>query len=76
MKSRVLSRNMPRSAGSDHRHLHVLGLMGGSSSCIFSGHELLLASILLVRLINTFGFVQRGTQRLMTAQIWLSSPGI
>ncbi|HET6159347.1 MAG TPA: ABC transporter ATP-binding protein [Dongiaceae bacterium] len=51
----------------------ILGLMGGSSLLHLSGHELLLASILLVRLVNTFGFVQRGTQRLMTAQVWLSS---
>jgi ATP-binding cassette subfamily C protein len=51
----------------------VLGLMGGSSLLHLSGHELLLASILLVRLVNTFGFVQRGSARLMTAQVWLGS---
>jgi ATP-binding cassette subfamily C protein len=51
----------------------VLGLMGGSQLLHLGGHELLLAAILLVRLVNTFGFVQRGMQRLMTAQVWLSS---
>lgn len=51
----------------------VLGLLGGSTLLNLGGHELLLAAILLVRLINTFGFVQRGSQRLMTAQVWLSS---
>jgi ATP-binding cassette subfamily C protein len=51
----------------------VLGLLGGSQLLHLSGHELLLAAILLVRLVNTFGFVQRGSQRLMTAQVWLSS---
>ena len=51
----------------------VLGLLGGSTLLHLSGHELLLASILLVRLINSFGFVQRGSQRLMTAQVWLNS---
>ncbi|MEZ5832266.1 MAG: ABC transporter ATP-binding protein [Dongiaceae bacterium] len=48
----------------------VLGLLGGSSLLHLSGHELLLASLLLVRLVNTFGFVQRGSQRLLTAQVW------
>ena len=51
----------------------VLGLLGGSQLLGLGGHELLLAAILLVRLVNTFGFVQRGSQRLMTAQVWLSS---
>jgi ATP-binding cassette, subfamily C, bacterial len=51
----------------------VLGLMGGSELLHLSGHELLLASILLVRLVNTFGFVQRGSARLMTAQVSLGS---
>src|SRR5262245_702751 len=51
----------------------VLGLLGGSQLLHLSGHELLLAAILLVRLVNTFGFVQRGSQRLMMAQVWLSS---
>jgi ATP-binding cassette, subfamily C, bacterial len=51
----------------------VLGLLGGSKLLGLGGHELLLAAILLVRLINTFGFVQRGSQRLMMAQVWLGS---
>jgi ATP-binding cassette subfamily C protein len=51
----------------------VLGLLGGSTLLHLSGHELLLAAILLVRLVNTFGFVQRGAQRLTTAQVWLDS---
>jgi ATP-binding cassette subfamily C protein len=51
----------------------VLGLLGGSTLFNLNGHELLLAAILLVRLINTFGFVQRGSQRLITAQAWLAS---
>ncbi|WP_162916499.1 ABC transporter ATP-binding protein [Dongia deserti] len=51
----------------------VLGLLGGSQLLHLGGHELLLAAILLVRLVNTFGFVQRGSQRLTTAQVWLSS---
>jgi ATP-binding cassette subfamily C protein len=51
----------------------VLGLLGGSMLLHLNGHELLLAALLLVRLINTFGFVQRGSQRLMTAQVWLNS---
>jgi ATP-binding cassette subfamily C protein len=51
----------------------MVGLLGGSSLLGLSGHELLLASILLVRLVNTFGFVQRGSQRLITAQTWLTS---
>lgn len=50
----------------------VLGLLGGSQLGL-GGHELLLAAILLVRLVNTFGFVQRGSQRLMVAQVWLGS---
>jgi ATP-binding cassette, subfamily C, bacterial len=50
----------------------VLGLLGGSRLGL-GGHELLLAAILLVRLVNTFGFVQRGSQRLMMAQVWLGS---
>ena len=50
----------------------VLGLLGGSQLGL-GGHELLLAAILLVRLVNTFGFVQRGSQRLMMAQVWLGS---
>jgi ATP-binding cassette subfamily C protein len=50
----------------------VLGLLGGSQLGL-GGHELLLAAILLVRLVNTFGFVQRGSQRLMMAQVWLAS---
>jgi ATP-binding cassette subfamily C protein len=52
----------------------VLGLLGGSQLGL-GGHELLLAAILLVRLVNTFGFVQRGSQRLMMAQVWLGSAG-
>lgn len=51
----------------------VLGLLGGSQLLHLGGHELLLAAILLVRLVNTFGFVQRGSQRLMMAQVWLGS---
>ena len=51
----------------------VLGLLGGSKLLGLGGHELLLAAILLVRLVNTFGFVQRGSQRLMMAQVWLGS---
>lgn len=51
----------------------VLGLMGGSSLLHLSGHELLLAAILLVRLVSTFGFVQRASERLSTAQVWLGS---
>jgi ATP-binding cassette subfamily C protein len=51
----------------------VLGLLGGSQLLHLGGHELLLAAILLVRLVNTFGFVQRGSQRLMAAQVWLTS---
>ena len=51
----------------------VLGLLGGSTLLHLSGHELLLASLLLVRLVNTFGFIQRGTQRLLTAQVWFSA---
>jgi ATP-binding cassette subfamily C protein len=51
----------------------VLGLLGGSQWLGLGGHELLLAAILLVRLVNTFGFVQRGSQRLMMAQVWLGS---
>jgi len=74
MKSRVLSAEYAEELQAPIIAIcMVLGLMGGSSLLHLSGHELLLASILLVRLINTFGFVQRGTQRLMTAQIWLSS---
>ncbi len=53
----------------------VLGLLGGSQLLHLGGHELLLAAILLVRLVNTFGFVQRGSQRLMMAQVWLGSAG-
>ena len=51
----------------------VLGLLGGSQLLGLGGHELLLAAILLVRLVNTFGFVQRGSQRLMMAQVGLGS---
>ncbi len=51
----------------------VLGLMGGSSLLHLSGHELLLAAILLVRLVSTFGFVQRANERISTTQVWLSS---
>jgi ATP-binding cassette subfamily C protein len=46
----------------------ILGLLGGSTLLHLSGHELLLAALLLVRLINTFGAVQRGAQRLTTRQ--------
>ncbi len=51
----------------------VLGLLGGSTLLHLSGHELLLAALLLVRLINTFGFVQRCSQRLVTAQAGLNA---
>ena len=50
----------------------VLGLLGGSTLLHLSGHELLLAALLLVRLINTFGAVQRGAQRLVTRQSLLA----
>jgi ATP-binding cassette subfamily C protein len=51
----------------------VMGLAGGSTLLHLGGHELLLMAILLVRLVNTFGFVQRAAQRLLTVQAWLTS---
>jgi ATP-binding cassette, subfamily C, bacterial len=74
MKSRVLSAEYAEELQAPLIAIClVLGLLGGSSLLHLGGHELLLAALLLVRLVNTFGFVQRGSQRLMTAQIWLSS---
>lgn len=74
MKSRVLSAEYAEELQAPLIAIcMVLGLLGGSTLLHLSGHELLLAAILLVRLVNTFGFVQRGSQRLMTAQVWLSS---
>jgi ATP-binding cassette subfamily C protein len=74
MKSRVLSAEYAEELQAPIIAIClVLGLMGGSNLLHLSGHELLLAALLLVRLVNTFGFVQRGSQRLMTAQIWLGS---
>ena len=74
MKSRVLSAEYaeelqaPLIAG-----CLVLGLAGGSAILHLGGHELLLVAILLVRLVNTFGFVQRSSHRLATAHVWLNS---
>jgi len=51
----------------------VLGLLGGSMLLGLAGHELLLIAILLVRLSNTFGFVQRATERLSTTQVRVAS---
>jgi ATP-binding cassette subfamily C protein len=74
MKSRVLSAEYAEELQAPLIAIcMVLGLLGGSTLLHLSGHELLLAAILLVRLINTFSFVQRGSQRLMTAQVWLRS---
>jgi ATP-binding cassette subfamily C protein len=74
MKSRVLSAEYAEELQAPIIAIClVLGLMGGSNLLHLSGHELLLAALLLVRLVNTFGFVQRGSQRLMSAQVWLGS---
>ena len=74
MKSRVLSAEYAEELQAPIIAIClVLGLLAGGSILHLSGHELLLASLLLVRLVNTFGFVQRGSQRLTTAQIWLGS---
>ena len=74
MKSRVLSAEYAEELQAPIIAIClVLGLMGGSNLLHLSGHELLLAALLLVRLVNTFGFVQRGSQRLLTAQVWLGS---
>jgi ATP-binding cassette, subfamily C, bacterial len=51
----------------------VLALLGGSTLLHLGGHELLLAALLLVRLINTFRAVQRGAQRLITRQALLTA---
>lgn len=51
----------------------VIGLLGGSTLFHLGGDELLLAALLLVRLINTFSAVQRGTQRLTNRQILLAA---
>lgn len=51
----------------------VLGLLGGSMLLKLAGQELLLIAILLVRLANTFGFVQRATERLSTTQVRVAS---
>jgi len=74
MKSRVLSAEYAEELQAPIIAIcMVLGLLGGSQWLGLGGHELLLAAILLVRLVNTFGFVQRGSQRLMMAQVWLGS---
>ncbi|MGH6891885.1 MAG: ABC transporter ATP-binding protein [Dongiaceae bacterium] len=74
MKSRVLSAEYAEELQAPLIAMClILGLMGGSSLLHLSGHELLLAAILLVRLVSTFGFVQRASQRLSTAQVWLTS---
>jgi ATP-binding cassette, subfamily C, bacterial len=51
----------------------VVALIGGTQILHLGGHELLLGAILLVRLISTFGFVQRAHQRLSSSHTWLSS---
>lgn len=74
MKSRVLSAEYadelqaPLIAG-----CLVMGLAGGNFFLQLGGHELLLTAILLVRLVNTFGFVQRSSQRLLSTEGWLNS---
>ena len=74
MKSRVLSTEYAEELQAPIIAIcMVLGLLGGSKLLGLGGHELLLGSILLVRLVNTFGFVQRNSQRLMMAQVWLAS---
>jgi ATP-binding cassette subfamily C protein len=74
MKSRVLSAEYAEELQAPIIAIClVLGLLGGSHVLGLGGHELLLAAILLVRLVNTFGFVQRGSQRLTMAQVWLRS---
>jgi ATP-binding cassette subfamily C protein len=74
MKSRVLSAEYAEELQAPIIAIcMVLGLLGGSKLLGLGGHELLLGSILLVRLVNTFGFVQRNSQRLMMAQVWLAS---
>jgi ATP-binding cassette subfamily C protein len=50
----------------------ILALLGGSQLLHLSGHALLLAALLLVRLINTFSAVQRGAQRLFGKQALLA----
>jgi ATP-binding cassette, subfamily C, bacterial len=74
MKSRVLSAEYAEELQAPIIAMClVIGLVGGSSLLGLTGHELLLAAILLVRLVNTFGFVQRASERLISAQIWLGS---
>ncbi len=74
MKSRVLSAEYaeelqaPLIAG-----CLVLGLAGGNVFLHLGGHELLLMSILLVRLVATFGGVQRSIHRLAATYVWLNS---
>jgi ATP-binding cassette, subfamily C, bacterial len=51
----------------------VAGLVGGSMLLDLGGHELLIVAILLVRLVNTFGVVQRSSHRLTSAHIRLNA---
>jgi len=51
----------------------VVGLVGGSMVLNLGGHELLIVAILLVRLVSTFGVVQRSSHRLAAAHVWLYS---
>ena len=53
--------------------LLVVGLMTGVSVLHLESHALLIGAVLLVRMIATFGFVQRAHQRLSTAHVWLAS---
>jgi ATP-binding cassette, subfamily C, bacterial len=74
MKSRVLSSEYadelqaPLIAG-----CLVVGLVGGSTVLHLGGHELLIVAILLVRLVTTFGVVQRSSHRLAAAHVWLNA---
>lgn len=74
MKSRVLS-----SEFADELQAPLVaaclvgGLVGGSMVLNLGGHELLIVAILLVRLVNTFGVVQRSSHRLQVATAGLNS---
>lgn len=70
MKSRVLSSEFADELQAPLIALClVAGLIGGSMVLHLGGHELLIVAILLVRMVNTFGAVQRSSQRLMAAQL-------
>jgi ATP-binding cassette subfamily C protein len=70
MKSRVLSSEFADELQAPLIALClVAGLIGGSMVLHLGGHELLIVAILLVRLVNTFGALQRASQRLMAAQL-------